>query len=262
VEHSRVVVVMPALDEEAAIGAVLDELPAGVVDQVVVCDNGSRDRTAEVARGLGAFVVAEPRRGYGRACQTALDVIRGSRGDLPGAPYGPRDVVVFLDADHSDFPADLPLVIEPLLADQADLVIGSRIMGGATMKALLPQAWFGNRLACLLMRVLFGIRATDLGPFRALRLGTLDRLGMVDESFGWTVEMQLKAHVAGLRVREVGVRYRARIGVSKITGTVGGTLRAGGKILGWVIGWRVRLWLGPNGTGRGNGEVAPSQEVR
>jgi hypothetical protein len=150
-------------------------------------------------------------------------------------------LIVFLDADHSDHPADLPQLLAPLLAGRARFVIGSRILGGATKEALLPQAWYGNRLACFLMRLLFGARYTDLGPFRAIRAGDLARFGMSDPGFGWTVEMQLKAWARGLPTVEVPVRYRARTGRSKITGTVRGTLGAGTKILGWIFAWRLRL---------------------
>jgi glycosyltransferase involved in cell wall biosynthesis len=204
----------------------------------VVVDNGSTDGTAGVARAGGAHVVPEPRRGYGRACLTGIATLLEGR---PGVePLGDEDVVVFLDADHSDYPEDLEALLAPLLSGRAELVIGSRILGGADRRALLPQAWFGNRLACGLMRLLFGARYTDLGPFRALRVRALRALAMGDEGFGWTIEMQLKAHSLGLAVVEVPVRYRPRIGRSKITGTVSGTLRAGARILTWIFAWRVR----------------------
>jgi glycosyltransferase involved in cell wall biosynthesis len=226
---------IPALDEERALPLVLADLPPGLVDLVVVVDNGSRDGTARVARERGCEVVFEPRRGYGRACQTGLAWLLDS-----GAPaLADSDVIVFLDADYSDYPEDLPALLEPLLSGRADLVIGSRVLGGAGMRAMLPQAWFGNRLACLLMRVLFGARTSDLGPFRAVRVGALRHLCMRDPDFGWTIEMQLKAHTAQLAVREVPVRYRERIGQSKITGTLLGTLRAGAKILAWIFAWRL-----------------------
>lgn len=246
----RTAVLIPALDEERALPLVLQELPREEVEIVLVVDNGSRDRTAAVAREGGARVLRETRRGYGRACLSGLAVLLDGR---PPSDRGPalepledEDVIVFLDADHSDFPEELPALLAPLREGKADLVIGSRVLGGATMDALLPQAWFGNRLACGLMRLLFGARYTDLGPFRAVRVGALKHLRMQDDGFGWTVEMQLKAKVAGLQVVEVPVRYRARVGESKITGTLSGTVRAGAKILGWIVGWRLLLWLSPH----------------
>jgi len=216
-----IAVVIPALDEEQAIGKVLRDIPEGA-SQVVVVDNGSRDRTAEVARGLGAEVVAEPRRGYGQACLTGIAQL-----DRP-------DIVVFLDGDYSDYPEEMSALVAPLLTGEADMVIGSRTLGQREKGALLPQARFGNWLSTLLIRLLFGVPFTDLGPFRALRFDALQRLAMQDRDFGWTVEMQVKAARLGLRAVEVPVRYRRRIGTSKITGTLSGTLRAGHKIL-WTI---------------------------
>ena len=216
-----IAVVIPALDEEQAIGKVLRDIPEGA-SQVVVVDNGSRDRTAEVARGMGAEVVAEPRRGYGQACLTGIAQL-----DRP-------DIVVFLDGDYSDYPEEMSALVAPLLTGEADMVIGSRTLGQREKGALLPQARFGNWLSILLIRLLFGVSFTDLGPFRALRFDALQRLAMQDRDFGWTVEMQVKAACLGLRSVEVPVRYRRRIGTSKITGTLSGTLRAGHKIL-WTI---------------------------
>lgn len=245
----RVGLVIPAFDEEEALPLVLAELPRERVDRLVVVDNASTDRTAEVAAAGGAQVVREERRGYGSACLAGLAAL-----DRPGPdgapPLGAGDVVVFLDADHSDHPEELPVVLAPLERGEADLVIGSRVLGGATMDALLPQAWFGNRLACFLMRLLFGARYTDLGPFRAIRVEALERLAMADTGFGWTVEMQLKARTHRLRVVEVPVRYRKRIGTSKITGTLRGTLGAAWKILGWIGAWRLRLWFPRGGSPR------------
>ena len=238
--NPRIVLVIPALDEEEALPLVLAELPRAAVDRIVVVDNGSTDGTARLARAGGAELLSEPARGYGSAC------LRGLAHVLEGAhALGDEDVVAFLDADHSDYPEDIVRVLAPLHAGRADLVIGSRVLGGATMEALLPQAWFGNRLACFLMRVLFGARYTDLGPFRAIRVHALRHLRMADRDFGWTVEMQLKARTARLRVEEVPVRYRQRVGHSKITGTLSGTVRAAWKILGWILTWRLRLWLAP-----------------
>ncbi|MDP6518324.1 MAG: glycosyltransferase family 2 protein [Planctomycetota bacterium] len=240
-------VLIPALDEEEALPLVLADLPTDVVSGVLVVDNGSRDRTAAVARAGGAQLVSEPRRGYGSACLAGLAVLlaktpQAGAEDATAPSLAPLDIVVFLDADHSDYPEQLPRLVAPILEGRADLVIGSRILGGASLRALLPQAWFGNRLACLLMRLLHGARFTDLGPFRAIRVAALRRLAMADTGFGWTIEMQLKAHAAGLAIEEVPVSYRPRTGQSKITGTISGTLGAGTKIIGWILAWRVQRW--------------------
>lgn len=218
-------VVIPALNEERSLPLVLAALPHPPVRRVVVADNGSADATARVAREGGAIVVAAPRRGYGSACLTGLAFLRGN---------GPPDLVAFVDADFSDHPDELPRLLAPLLAGEADLVIGSRVLGRRERGALLPQARAGNLVACLLIRLLYGHRYTDLGPFRAARWTALERLGMSDPNFGWTVEMQVKALRHGLAVVEVPVSYRKRVGVSKITGTVSGTVRAGYKIL-WTV---------------------------
>jgi glycosyltransferase involved in cell wall biosynthesis len=212
-------VVIPALNERESLPRVLGDLPWDLLREVVVVDNGSTDGTAEAAREGGARVVIEPQRGYGRACLTGI------------AALDATDVVVFLDADYSDRPEELPAVVAPILEGRADMVIGSRVLGEREPGALLPQARFGNLLSVTLIRSLCGARYTDLGPFRAIRRGALDALQMRDEDFGWTVEMQVKAARAGLRVVEVPVRYRRRIGRSKITGTVRGTVLAGWKIL-------------------------------
>lgn len=218
-------VVIPALNEEASLPLVLAGIPRPPVRRVVVADNGSTDRTAEVAADGGAVVVAAERRGYGSACLAALDHLR--RNDPP-------DVVVFLDADYSDHPEELPEVVAPILAGEAEVVIGSRVLGRRERGALLPQARAGNLVACLLIRLLYGHRYTDLGPFRAARWEALERVGMSDPNFGWTAELQVKALRAGLTVVEVPVSYRKRVGVSKITGTIRGTIAAGYKIL-WTV---------------------------
>jgi glycosyltransferase involved in cell wall biosynthesis len=240
----RVGIVIPALDEEAALPQVLAAIPRPLATRVVVVDNGSRDRTAERARAGGAVVLAEPRRGYGSACQKGLAFLFGREPGAPEPPWQGQDVVVFLDADGSDHPEQLARLVEPILRGEAEVVIGSRVLGGAPRGALSPQQRFGNRLACALMRILFRARYTDLGPFRAIRADALEHLELGDLDYGWTVELQLKAAVAGLRVLEVPVSYRARsAGRSKISGSFAGSLRAGWKILGWILGWRAALWF-------------------
>jgi len=218
-------VVIPALDEEASIALVIGDIPSPPVRRVVVADNNSRDSTARVARESGAVVVSELRPGYGSACLRALSHLR---------KHEPPDVVVFLDADYSDHPEELPELVAPILEGDFDLVIGSRTLGEAERGALLPQARAGNLVACSMIRLLYGYGYTDLGPFRAIRWTSLEDLRMSDPDFGWTAEMQVKALRHGLAVTEVPVRYRHRIGVSKITGTLRGTVLAGTKIL-WTV---------------------------
>jgi len=217
--------VIPALDEERSLGAVLEALPKGLVRRVIVADNGSTDGTARVAREGGATVVFEPARGYGAACLRGLEALASD----------PPDVVLFLDADGSDDPSQAPLLLAPILGHTADLVVGSRVLGEAEPGALTPHARFGNWLATRLLRALYRARYTDLGPFRAIRYDALQRLEMKDRDFGWTVEMQVKAARRGLRHVEVPVRYRRRVGRSKISGTVSGSVRAGLTILGTVF---------------------------
>jgi glycosyltransferase involved in cell wall biosynthesis len=217
-------VVIPVLDEAASIGAVLDALPSGLIRRVIVCDNGSRDDTAGAAAAHGAEVVHEPRRGYGSACLRGLAALR----------LDPPDVVLFLDGDGSDDPAEAASLLAPIANDTADLVIGSRALGERERGALTPQARLGNRLATALIRLFYGVRWTDLGPFRAIRWSSLESLTMRDPAFGWTVEMQVKAARARLRGVEVPVRYRRRVGRSKISGTLSGAMLAGAAILGTI----------------------------
>jgi len=215
---ASVSVIIPAIDEEHSLPLVLGDLPA--VGEVIVVDNGSKDRTAELARSAGARVIAEPRRGYGSACLAGIAALSKS-----------CDLVVFLDGDYSDHPEELVDVIAAIVDDRADMVIGSRMNSKCQPGALLPQAALGNRLAVFLIQLLFGQSYTDLGPFRAIRRDSLTDLDMADTNFGWTVEMQIKAVQKRLRILEVPVSYRRRVGRSKITGTLGGTIKAGYKIL-------------------------------
>ncbi len=225
----RIGLILPALNEEQALATVLDALPRSRFARLLVVDNGSTDATSAVARAHGAEVVEEPRRGYGRACLTGLAALGED-----------TDVVVFMDADGSDAPEDLPRLLEPILSGEADFVVGSRAAGRAQAGSLRWAQRGGNRLAVALIRILYGFRYTDLGPFRAIRWGSLQALGMRNTNYGWTVEMQVKALKHRLRVREVPVTYRRRAGgKSKVSGTVSGAVRAGAKIL-WTIA-RLRL---------------------
>lgn len=220
----KTLVIIPAFNEAEAIGQVVGDLPGDRVDEVVVVNNASTDATEHNARAAGATVVREPEPGYGAACLRGLEY---------AASVSP-DIIVFLDGDYSDHPDELPRLVDPIREGAADFVVGSRIQGESEPGALLPQARIGNRLACTLMGWIWGADYTDLGPFRAIRYDALQRLKMRDRTFGWTIEMQIKAVMAGLRIQEVPVSYRKRVGVSKITGTLSGTVRASAKIL-WTI---------------------------
>jgi glycosyltransferase involved in cell wall biosynthesis len=222
----KVSVIIPVLNEEKSISAVLSNIPKNLVTQIIVVDNGSTDRTAEIAASLGAQVVEESRQGYGHACLRGMEEL-----DHP-------DIVVFLDGDYSDYPEEMSLLVEPISSNRADLVIGSRLKGRKEKDALPPHAQFGNLLAGKLILWFFGHRYTDLGPFRAIRYSSLQSLGMVDRTFGWTVEMQIKAIRKGLRIEEVPVSYRKRIGKSKISGTVLGSIKAGTKIIWTILKYR------------------------
>lgn len=232
----KVRVVIPALNEELSLGEVLRALPEDQVSSIHVADNGSTDRTAEVAAGQGARVVHEPRKGYGSACLAALGDVRSVIEDPE------KEIVVFLDADFSDDPTCLPILIEPLIRGEADLVLGNRAHRGISKGALTPQQRFGNRLATRLIRLIHGTSYQDLGPFRALRWETLEEMKMQDPDFGWTVEMQIKAARMKLRIREIDLPYRPRIGTSKISGTLKGSFQAGVKIMSWILR---DLWAGP-----------------
>ncbi|MBN2233493.1 MAG: glycosyltransferase family 2 protein [Deltaproteobacteria bacterium] len=222
--------IIPVLNEAAAIGTVIDAIPAGWRHDVIVVDNGSTDGTPEAAAAHGAEVVYEPRRGYGSACLAGI-------ARLASRP-APPDIVVFIDGDASDYPEEMPRLVAPIAAGSADLVIGSRALLASSRAALLPQARFGNRLATSLINLFWWFPYSDLGPFRAITWTALQRLGMRDRTFGWTVEMQVRALKRGLRVAEVPVSYRQRIGTSKITGTVKGSVMAGWMIIATIFSER------------------------
>lgn len=220
---SKIRVIIPAFNEENGVGQVIREIPKGVVDEVIVVNNASTDKTEIIARENGATVLHEATPGYGRACLMGIEYLKKS--------VIKPSIVVFLDADHSDYPEEMMMLIQPILNGEADLVIGSRASGNKEKGSMTPQQIFGNWLATRLLKMLYKVKFTDLGPFRAIRFDKLLELDMQDKTYGWTVEMQLKAAKQGLKCVEIPVRYRRRIGVSKISGTIKGTVMAGYKIL-------------------------------
>ena len=219
-------IIIPAFNEEKSIGKVVQAIPMELVREVVVCNNASTDSTKEVAVESGATVVYVPQKGYGMACLAGIEYI--------DSKPTPPDVVVFLDGDYSDHPEELPLLLDPITNDDMDMVIGSRALGSMERGAMMPQQIFGNWLATTLMKIIYNYEFSDLGPFRSIKYDVLKSLDMKDRDFGWTVEMQVKAAKYKLKCKEVAVSYRKRIGVSKVSGTVKGTLLAGHKIL-WTI---------------------------
>jgi glycosyltransferase involved in cell wall biosynthesis len=224
----RVSVIIPTHNEAQAIGRVLTDLPSDLVTEVLVVDSNSTDGTPDIARKLGARVVHEPRRGYGRACLTGL------------ACASSPDVVVFLDGDYSDRPAELPILLAPITDGRADITLGSRL-GKQSIPGALPwHAAFGNRLAAFLIRLLYGLRISDLGPFRAGRADVLHRLDLEETTYGWAVEMILKGALEGFRIVEVPVSYYPRIGKSKISGTLRGTVGAAWFILFLIVRYYFR----------------------
>jgi glycosyltransferase involved in cell wall biosynthesis len=216
-------VIIPAYNEADAIGLVLDEIPKELVRNILVSNNNSTDDTGEVAKEHGAVVVFQPEPGYGNACLKAMEYIAEQQ-QKP-------DIIVFLDGDHSDYPEKMIEVVGPIIRNDADMVIGSRALGKSESGSLTPQQIFGNWLATRLLKLFYGETFTDLGPFRAIRYDSLLQIGMVDRNYGWTVEMQIKAAKQKLRSVEVPVDYRVRIGQSKVSGTVKGTIGAGYKII-------------------------------
>ena len=219
-------VIIPAYNEEESIGKVVQDIPKEWVRDIVVCNNNSKDNTRAVAEGAGATVVDQPQPGYGSACLKGMEFI-ASKDELP-------DIIVFVDGDYSDHPEQLPEVVKPIIDDNVDMVIGSRVSGDLEKGAMMPQQIFGNWLATSLIKFFYSYEFTDLGPFRAVRYDKLMDINMEDPDFGWTVEMQVKAAKLKLKCVEVPVKYRKRIGVSKVSGTIRGTVLAGHKIL-WTI---------------------------
>ncbi len=222
----KIDVVIPAFNEENSINRVLQDIPADLVREVIVCNNASTDQTAEVAKANGATLVHQPIRGYGNACLKGLEHI-ANKEDAP-------DIVVFLDADYSDYPEEMHQLVAPIVNEEMDMVIGSRALGEMEAGSMTPQQVFGNWLATNLIRFFYKYEFTDLGPFRAIRYDQLLAIDMQDKTYGWTVEMQVKAAKMKMRCMEIPVTYRQRIGFSKVSGTVKGTILAGHKIL-WTI---------------------------
>ncbi|AFH49677.1 Glycosyltransferase [Ignavibacterium album JCM 16511] len=218
--NKKVVVIIPAFNEEESLPFVIKDIPT-FVDEIIVTDNGSTDNTFEVAKRCGVTVLKESEKGYGAACLKAIDYIKDKS----------YDIVVFLDGDYSDYPEEMNLVVEPIINNNYDLVIGSRMIGKREKGSMLPQALFGNWLSALLIKLFWNYKFTDLGPFRTIKYSSLLKLNMQDRNFGWTVEMQIKAAKLKMKTTEVPVRYRKRIGKSKVTGTISGTVKASVKIL-------------------------------
>ena len=224
----RVSVVIPTHNEAEGIGRVLGDLPSDLVAEVIVVDSNSTDGTPDLAEKMGAQVVREPRRGYGRACLTGFANTRNP------------DVVVFLDGDYSDRPSELPVILAPIVEGRADITLGSRFGGKSNPNALPWHQSFGNRLAASLIRLLYGLKVSDLGPFRAARADVLRSLALEEATYGWAVEMIVKGAIAGLRIVEVPVSYHPRVGKSKISGTVKGTVGAAWFILSRIVGYYFR----------------------
>lgn len=220
-------VIIPAFNEENGIGQVIAEISRDLVDEIIVVNNASTDNTERIAKEAGATVLREPTPGYGRACLKGIHYLQHSS--------VPPDIVVFIDADHSDYPEEITTLVNPILVNDVDLVIGSRALGTKEAGSMTPQQIFGNWLATRLLKLLYKVRFTDLGPFRAIKFSSLVELDMQDKTYGWTVEMQLKAAKKKMKCVEVPVRYRKRIGFSKISGTVKGTIMAGYKIIGTIF---------------------------
>ncbi len=217
-------VIIPAYNEENSIARVIRDIPKNIVKEIIAVNNGSTDATREVACRSGATTLDQPLRGYGNACLKAMEYIKNTADKN-------TDIIVFIDADYSDYPGEMNRLIQPITEMGMDLVIGSRSLGEREKGSMTPQQIFGNWLATRLLKIMYGIRFTDLGPFRAIRWNSLKDLGMEDKNYGWTVEMQLKAAKKGFKCTEVPVSYRKRIGKSKVSGTIKGSILAGEKII-------------------------------
>ena len=224
-KQPHISVIIPVFNEQESISLVLNDIDQNLVKEVVVVNNNSTDRTADKAAEQGATVIHETRQGYGSACLRGIEYLKNE------SPLGPPEILVFLDGDYSDHPNEMEELVKPIMNENYDMVIGSRITGSAEPGALLPQAQVGNRIASILLRLIYGVRFTDLGPFRAIQWNKLLELNMQDTTYGWTVEMQVKAAKMKYLCTEIPVSYRKRIGVSKITGTLKGSFLAAYKIL-------------------------------
>jgi glycosyltransferase involved in cell wall biosynthesis len=224
-------VIIPAFNEADSIALVINELPK-TVSEIIVINNNSSDKTVKNAQTAGATVLSENRKGYGYACLCGLDYV-AAQSKLP-------DIIVFIDGDYSDYPEELDKVVAPILEDNLDFVVGARKKSLREEGSMTPQQIFGNWLATFLMRLFFGAKFTDLGPFRAIKYEKLKELKMEDKTYGWTVEMQLKVLKKKMAYTEVPVRYKRRIGVSKVSGTVKGSIFAGIKILGWIFKYSIK----------------------
>lgn len=219
-------VIIPAFNEAQAIGKVIKEIPS-LVNEIIVVDNASTDATSQVAQKAGATILKEEKKGYGYACLKGIDYLT-QNGKKP-------DILVFLDGDYSDYPQELIGLINPIINGEVDFVLGARVKNKRAKYSLTPQQIVGNSLACFLMRILYQSDFTDLGPFRAIRWHTLQQLNMSDKTYGWTIEMQLKILRQNIPYLEIPVSYKQRIGVSKVSGTIKGTIFAGTKIIGWIF---------------------------
>lgn len=224
-------VIIPAYNEEDSIAKVIQEIP-DYISEIIVVNNNSTDKTAMIAQQAGATVLTENRKGYGYACLCGMDYI-AKKSKTP-------DIIVFMDGDYSDYPEEITKVVEPIIERDIDFVIGARVKALREQGSMTPQQIFGNNLATFLMKMLFKAKFTDLGPFRAIKYDQLLALEMEDKTYGWTVEMQLKALRKKLTYTEVPVRYKKRIGVSKVSGTVKGSIFAGIKILGWIFKYSIK----------------------